>query len=153
MRAAMNVSQKCQYAIRSILELGKRYGQGPTSISEIASKQVIPPRFLEIILNELRQGGFVDSRRGVQGGYMLRHQPRDLTVGQIIRFVDGPLEPVKCIGSKGKEQCGLRNQCALIHLWTRAKEAVEGVYDTTTFGDLVEQERELEQANVLDYSI
>ena len=147
----MNVSQKCQYAIRAILELGKRFGRGPTSISEIAAKQVIPPRFLEIIATSV--GRFVDSRRGVQGGYMLRHQPRDLTVGQIIRFVDGPLEPVKCIGSKGKDQCGLRHQCALIHLWTRAKEAVEGVYDTTTFGDLVEQERALEQANVLNYSI
>jgi len=149
----MNVSQKCQYAIRSILELAKRYGMKPTSISEIAAKQVIPPRFLEIILNELRQGSFVDSRRGVQGGYMLRVNPRDLTVGQIIRFVDGPLEPVKCIGEKNNAKCPLRNQCSLIFLWMKAKEAVESVYDGTTFQSLVEQERALEKATVIDYTI
>ena len=146
------MSQKCQYAVRATLELAKRYGKGPTPISEIASSQAVPGRFLENILNEMRQGGFVDSRRGVQGGYFLVADPKELTVGQIIRFVDGPFDPVKCIGEKSKP-CPLKGQCSLINLWLKAKNAVEEVYDGTNFQDLVEKERKLDRAIVADYCI
>jgi Rrf2 family protein len=148
----MNISQKCQYAVRSILELAKRYGAGPIAISEIAAKQAIPPRFLEIILNELKGGGFVQSRRGVQGGYLLAKPPREIAVGQIIRFVEGPFEPVKCMG-EAKPSCPLSGQCALLALWKRAKEAVEGVYDSTSFQDLAEQEAAMDSANTPDFCI
>lgn len=149
----MNISQKCQYAVRSILELAKNQGQGPMAIAEIASRQAIPPRFLENILNELRQGGYVESRRGVQGGYLLTLSPRDITVGQIIRFVDGSLEPVKCISNQKGPSCPLRQQCALVNLWIRAKNALEEVYDGTTFEDLVLQERTLDRSSLTDYCI
>lgn len=151
----MTISQKCQYAVRSILELAKRRGRGPVAISEIAAKQAIPPRFLEIILNEMKQGGFVESRRGVQGGYMLVGDPRNLTVGQVIRFVDGPFDPVKCGGDDmgGEPGCPLKQKCALVGLWARAKQAVESVYDATTFRDLVDEETALESAGTIDFSI
>jgi Rrf2 family protein len=148
----MNISQKCQYAVRSVLELAKRYGSGPIAIGEIAAKQAIPPRFLEIILNELKGGGFVQSRRGVQGGYLLAKPPQEIAVGEIIRFVEGPLEPVKCMSQK-KPSCPLSGQCALIGLWKRAKEAVEGVYDSCSFQDLAEQEAAMDTANIGDFSI
>lgn len=149
----MTISQKCQYAVRAILELAKRYGKGPIAISDIAAKQAIPPRFLEIILNELKQGGFVESRRGVQGGYLLVMPPKTVTVGDIIRFVDGPLEPVKCISEKGKPSCPIKGKCALIDLWIEAKKAVEGVYDAATFQDLVEREQALDRSKAADYCI
>ena len=148
----MSMSQKCQYAVRATLELAKHYGQGPIPISQIASNQAVPGRFLENILNEMRQGGFVDSRRGVQGGYYLLRVPVELTVGEIIRFVDGPLDPVKCIAEQPKP-CPLKHSCSLVELWIRAKEAVEQVYDGTTFQDLVEKERKLDRAGVFDYCI
>lgn len=148
----MNISQKCQYAVRAVLELAKRFGQGTMPISEIAARQAIPPRFLEIILNEMKQGGFVGSRRGVQGGYQLLMDPRQLSVGQIIRFVDGPFDPVKCVG-EGNKPCPLKNRCSLIEVWQQAKAAVEQVYDSATFADLAEKERRFDAVKSADYCI
>jgi Rrf2 family protein len=133
--------------------LAKRQGQGPVTISEIARKQAVPPRFLEIILNEMKQGGFVRSRRGALGGYELGMAPKDISVGQIVRMVDGPLDPVKCTPGRGKGQCPLGERCALVNLWKRAKDAVEEVYDGTSFQDLVDQERELEKKESRDFVI
>lgn len=147
----MNISQKCQYAVRATLELAKRHGRKPTAIAEIAAAQDIPPRFLEVILNEMRQGGFVQSRRGVRGGYLLAKLPREITVGQIIRFVDGNFEPVRCIDEQSRSSCSLRRGCALIEVWTAAKQAVEKVYDNADFASLVEREKELARDG--DYSI
>lgn len=149
----MNLSQKCQYAIRAILELAKHYGEGPVVISQIAANQAIPQRFLENILNELRPTGLIESRRGMQGGYLLTRDPADISVGEIIRLVDGPLDPVKCIGDRNGPCCPIKDNCALFHLWTRAKEAVEEVYDNASFRDLVDQERKLDRSAVLDYCI
>lgn len=149
----MAISQKCQYAVRAVLELAKKRGQGPIPISEIAAKQAIPPRFLEIILNELKQHGLVESRRGVQGGYMLAAEPQDINVGQVIRLIDGPTDPVKCIAEQGDPSCPLRSQCALIELWTRAKKAMDDVYDSADFATLVERERDMEVNRVASYTI
>jgi Rrf2 family protein len=149
----LSISQKCQYAVRATLELAKRYGRKPTSIGEIAACQAIPPRFLEVILNEMRQAGFVQSRRGIRGGYQLAKPPGEITVGQVVRFEDGTLEPVKCITDKeGKSSCPLRPRCALVEVWTQAQQAIEQVYDSITFEFLVAREKEL-QRNEVDYSI
>lgn len=149
----MNLSQKCQYAIRSLLELAKSFGEGPIRISKIAEKQAIPPRFLENILNELKSTGLIESRRGAHGGYLLIKDPDKITVGDIIRLIEGPLDPVQCTGEKNDPSCALRGKCALIDLWKRAKTAVEEVYDGTTFKDLVEQENKLNCSMSPDYCI
>ena len=90
----MQLSQKCQYAIRAVFQLAKEHGGGPIKIADVAEAQAIPPRFLELILGELKQGGFTESRRGKRGGYLLARPPAQITVGDIIRFVEGPLGPV-----------------------------------------------------------
>lgn len=149
----MNLSQKCQYAVRAVLELAKLHGKGPISISQIATNQAIPQRFLENILNDLKPTGLIESKRGVQGGYQLTRDPAAITVGEVIRFVEGPLDPVKCITDQSGPCCPLRESCALIHLWNRAKTAVEAVYDGVSFRDLIEQERELNKSAAIDYSI
>lgn len=149
----MNVSQKCQYALRAVYELAKRNGGGPTSIKEIAQVQAIPPRFLELILGQLKQSGYVQSRRGVAGGYLLAVPPGELCVGAIIRFIDGPLDPVKCIAGGRTKDCPLLGNCAFTGLWERAKQAVAEVYDDTTFEDLLEEERANTDAYVVTYSI
>jgi len=135
------------------LELAKLHGKGPISISQIATNQAIPQRFLENILNDLKPTGLIESKRGVQGGYQLTKDPAAITVGEVIRFVEGPLDPVKCITDQSGPCCPLRESCALIHLWNRAKTAVEAVYDGVTFCDLVEEEKRLCQSGVIDYSI
>jgi len=108
----MQVSQKCQYALRAVYELAKRYGQRPLSGAEIARVQAIPPKFLELILRELRQAGFVESRRGPQGGYLLVEDPRQLAVGQVIRQIEGPFTPVSCLESADESLCPLKGRCA-----------------------------------------
>jgi len=149
----VNLSQKCQYAVRAVLELAKHYGQGPVAISQIAANQAIPQRFLENILNELRPTGLIESRRGIQGGYLLARDPATISVGEIIRLVEGPLDPVKCMTDKNSPSCPLKDNCSLIHLWSRAKAAIEEVYDNANFRDLVEEERKLSRSTVIDYCI
>jgi Rrf2 family protein len=136
----ISISQKCQYALRAIFELAGRPADKLTTIAEIASAQAIPPRFLELILNDLKQAGLVDSRRGPQGGYMLAMPAAQITVGQVIRLVEGPIQPVKCIAGGGAE-CPLRGDCAFEELWQQAAGAIEGVFDGTTFADLLERHR------------
>lgn len=149
----MNVSQKCQYALRAIFELSKRTGRDPTRIGDIAQAQAIPPRFLELILNELKHAGFVESRRGIHGGYLVQGSPDQLTVGEIIRQVDGPVSLVRCIaGNKGRK-CPLHGKCAFIGMWSRAQEAVDKVYDETTFQDLLEADKTANEEFAPSYCI
>lgn len=149
----MYISQKCQYAVRAVLELSKHVGNVPLKNSDIAARQAIPERFLGIILNELKAAGIVQARRGVQGGFLLAGTPREITVGRVIREMDGPMDPVRCTDENEKIACPLRPGCSLIELWSRAKSAVEAVYDGTTFQDLLDREVELQQSKVTDFSI
>jgi len=149
----MTLSQKCQYALRAIFELCLRFGQGPVSISETAEAQAIPARFLEQILAQARQAGYVESRRGIQGGYMLAAAPDKLTVGEVIRYFEGPLMPVKCVAGQGGGDCPLRGNCAFKVLWKRAEEAASAVYDSTTFQDLVDEYKSSAARYALNYCI
>ncbi len=146
----MKVSLKCQYALRAVFELARHYGAGPRSVADVADSQAIPPRFLELILRELRQAGIVESRRGARGGYLLAVSPELLTAGDVVRQIDGPFAPVECI-QEGGDGCPLGPPCAFVEMWERTRDAVSGVLDTTTFRDLVEAEREV--GHVPSYSI
>lgn len=137
----ITVSQKCQYALRAIFELAKRAGEGFVIIADIASAQAIPPRFLELILNELKQSGFITSRRGALGGYTLTVEPKDLTVGQIVRLIDGPIQPVKCVAGNGSN-CPLLGNCVFKDIWTQAEQATSSILDNTTFQDLLDKHRQ-----------
>lgn len=146
------MTQKCQYALRAVFELAHRVGQGPVKIGDIARAQAIPPRFLELILNELRQAGIVESRRGARGGYMLSVRPEELTVGRIIRLVEGPVKAVDCVVAGGRE-CPMRGDCAFEEMWTRAIDAMTDVFDNTTFSDLLKRDRTVTEKVPLSFSI
>ena len=149
----MSLSQKCQYAVRAVLELSRRYQQGAVPASEVAASQAVPQRFLEVILNELKPTGLVESRRGAQGGYYLACDPRSITVGRVIRLVEGPFDPVRHTDDKPSTRSLQRGEHVLVDLWDQAKEDVEKVYDSVTFQDLVDREDALRGRNVADYSI
>jgi Rrf2 family transcriptional regulator, cysteine metabolism repressor len=136
----MLISQRCQYALRAVFELARRSGRGSAKIDQIAAAQAIPPRFLAAILNQLKQGGFVASRRGSDGGYTLTRPPSALTVGELIRFIEGPIGPVGCIDAEPAGRCPLAGSCVFRSLWDEARQAMENVYDATTFEDLIERE-------------
>jgi Rrf2 family transcriptional regulator, cysteine metabolism repressor len=150
----MQVSQKCQYTLRALFELAKRDGDGPINSAEIAKAQAIPPRFLELILHGLKNSGEIDSQRGINGGYVLAVSPGAISVGDIIRMVDGSAAPVRCTVTKSEEHCPLKGRCAFMGLWQRAQQAIEQVYDATTLQDLIDDERRTaEQMGSLTYSI
>jgi Rrf2 family protein len=147
------ISQKCQYGLRAVFELARRYGQGPTKIAEIAETQAIPARFLEVILSQLKQSGFVESRRGAAGGYELARSPSQLTVGEVIRFIEGPLGPVDCVTDGSADKCLLSGRCAFLPLWQRAQKALEDVYDSISFQNLVDEDKQRSEKYVPMYAI
>jgi len=153
------LSQKSQYAVRAVLELAKRHGSGPVKASLIAEAQYLPVRFLENILGELRKAGVVESVRGKEGGYRLSRSPQELSVGDVIRLVQGPLSAVDChanggaTGAAGGGECALSSGCVLLPVWERAQEAMMAVYEGTSFGALVEEERAARGSEGLHYAI
>ncbi len=140
----MAVTQKCQYALRALFELARRKGEGPIPAGGIAESQAIPKRFLEVILHQLRQGGFVDSQRGKEGGFYLSRPAESVTVGDVIRFMDGPISPVDCHRERPGHDCPLRGRCVFRGLWDDARAALIQVYDHRTLADLVAEERHRE---------
>ena len=149
----MIVSQKCEYALRALFELSQRNGEGPVKIAAIARSQAIPARFLEVILGELKQAGFVASQRGRRGGYYLCRSPGELTVGDVVRFVQGPVGPVACVADGAEEKCPLSGDCVFLPMWRRVHKAIVSVYDTTTFQDLLEEDSQNAREYVPCYSI
>ena len=147
------ISQKCQYGLRAVFELARRAADTPVRIADIAEAEAIPVRFLEVILGQLKQGGFVESRRGNEGGYMLAKAASAITVGDVIRFIDGPIGPVKCVQTPPQEICRLRGDCVFLDMWEEARRAVSAVYDDTTLLDLVERDRERQAQFVNNFSI
>ncbi len=137
----MMLSQKCQYAVRGVFELARRYGEGPVKIHEIAETQKIPPRFLENILNQLRQADVIASRRGRDGGYVLVKRPDEITVADIINLIQGPLCVADCRLGGGKSHCILEDDCVFGAVWEKARKAILQVYQQKTFADLVEDDR------------
>lgn len=134
----MGLSLECQYAVRALFELAKREGQGLVRLREVADAQHIPARFLENILNKLRKGGFVESRRGKDGGFRLCRSSAEISVGDVVRFIENSVHPVNCVADM---QCPLDGRCIFIELWEEAKDAVEKVYDRKKLADLVYDEQ------------
>jgi Rrf2 family transcriptional regulator, cysteine metabolism repressor len=150
----MHVSQKCQYTLRALFELAKRQGSTPATAADIARSQAIPARFLELILQGLRAKGIVDSRRGNQGGYVLTVAPQSISVGDIIRMVDGSLAPVGCVTGRSGAHCQLKGRCSFLQLWQRAHDAIQHVYDGTSLQDLISgQQFPAEQSVPLEYVV
>ena len=147
------VSQKCQYALRAVLELSRRYGGEPTSVAAIAKAQAIPQRFLELIIGELRQAGLVASKRGARGGYVLLREPGELMVSDVMKAVDSNYAPVDCEPCGGNRDCPLDGRCSFVNLWRRAGAAIHEVYSETSFRNLLEEQSSLEGMTVDDYCI
>jgi Rrf2 family transcriptional regulator, cysteine metabolism repressor len=148
----VQVAQKTRYALRAMFELAKHQGEGPLRISDIAKRQSIPPRFLEGILNQLRQGGLLRSVRGARGGYEMVEDPKSVTVGDMMRIIEGPIAPTPCVNDDNPEGCPLFGDCVFLPLWKQAAQALADVYDGTSFADLVKMEQ-ARAAETASYSI
>jgi len=144
----MKMSRKSQYAIKALFELAWRNHWQTATTRDIAAAQQIPARFAEIILNELKHGGFVESRRGSDGGFMLVRDPAELMLLEIIEYIDGPIAIGDTTG-----HAGARGDEALAHVWQDVNNAVERVCRSTSIADLVEFERAKRSECALNYSI
>jgi Rrf2 family protein len=141
----MQSSVKGEYALRAVFDLAEQPPGTPIRIADIAKRQDIPQKFLELILAALKQGGFVESRRGADGGYMLARAPELITVGEVLRFLEG---------SKGKKRNSRTSRNDPFHeLWGRVDDAIADILDTTSFAGLVRDWRERRSSYVPDWQI
>ncbi len=131
------INQKGLYAVRAVLELA-RHGRSdrPVRMADIARAQDIPPRFLEAILNQLRRAGIAESVRGPVGGYHLARAPQAISVGEVLRAIQGPLQPVAQATPPRRRQ----GADVLASLWLRAEGALTTLLDGTTFAQLLDEE-------------
>lgn len=137
----MKISTKGRYALRLMLDLATYNTGEPVSIKDIAKRQQISEKYLEQIIALLNKAGFVRSIRGAQGGYMLKKEPKDYTVGMILRQTEGDLAPVSCVGDEGME-CDRRAECVTVRIYEKINDAINGVVDSITLADLLEWQAE-----------
>jgi Rrf2 family protein len=141
----MHISVKGEYALQAILDLASQRAGEPIRIADIAQRQKIPQKFLELILASLKQAGFVESRRGAEGGYLLARPADSLTVGEVLRYVEGP---------QGKARNRRKGAATpFSEMWEQVDAAVSSVIDKTTFADLQRSWQEQQNKYVLNWEI
>jgi Rrf2 family protein len=142
----MHNSVKGEYALQAVLDLASRRTGEPVRIADIAQRQKIPQKFLELILASLKQGGFVESRRGAEGGYLLARPAESLTIGEVLRYVEGPHH-----GKSRDRRKGAATPFS--DMWEQVDQAISGVVDNTTFADLLRAWQEKQNTYVLNWEI
>lgn len=134
------LSRKAKYALQAMLFLADNYGQGPLLISEMARREAIPQKFLEMILLELKNSGLLQSKKGKGGGYTLARPPDSVSVGQILRVVEGPLAPLPCVSRtayKRCEECRDERSCGIRIVMKEVHEASTRILDNTNLKDVL----------------
>ncbi|MCA9926521.1 MAG: Rrf2 family transcriptional regulator [Anaerolineales bacterium] len=134
----MRLSKRSEYGIRALINLASREEPGIARINEIAEEEIIPTKFLEQILLLLKNTGFLQSKPGRGGGYYLG-KPADLiTLGQVVRVLDGPLAPIRCVSETAYEPCGCPNEerCGLRMVMSDVRNAIADILDYTTLADV-----------------
>jgi Rrf2 family transcriptional regulator, cysteine metabolism repressor len=136
----LNISVKGEYALHAIFDLAMQPPGEPVKIADIARRQKIPQKFLELILASLKQGGFVESRRGAEGGYLLARLPEQITIGQVVEYLEGK-----------KAKRGAQN--AFTDVWKRVDQSVAAILDHTTFAELARRWKESQKRYVPNWEI
>jgi len=141
----MTISVKGEYALQAIFDLASQRPGEPVRIADIAQRQSIPQKFLELILASLKQGGFVESRRGAEGGYLLARAPEAITIGEVLRFVEGPQQ------QRGRPR--RKVETPFTEMWQQVEEAISGIIDKTSFADLQRGWSEKQNKFILNWEI
>ena len=148
----MFISKKCEYALKAVFELAFRNSIEPIKIRTIADSQSIPIRFLEVILNQLKHAGYVESVRGKQGGYILAREPEEITVGEVITAVQGPIKKHSEELNRGAGSPA-RGDYAFKKMWENVEKAVRDLCDSVTLKELVETESAGKTSFMVNYAI
>lgn len=152
------ISRKSKYGLIAVLHLARYYQRGPRLIVEIAEEENLPRKFLEAILLELRNSGFLDSKKGRGGGYILARAPEKICVGEMIRVLDGPLAPLRCASVSSPvlcTDCKDPHVCCIRALMMDTRDAIASVLDNTTLAQLIERAVQfgLSKPEVLSFEI
>lgn len=133
----MKVSSKGEYALRALLLLGNHQGK-VLGIQEISEKTLVSIHYLEQILLHLKKLGYVTSKRGAKGGYLLHRNPEEINIGEVVRDLEGPLSPMGCASITKYEPCPLEEGCQLKPLWSLVRDTIAYVLERTTLDDLLQ---------------
>jgi len=138
----MKVSKRGEYALRSLIDLAIAHeaGRDMLRLVEIIEKEKIPTAFLEQIFAQLREAGFVDAKRGKRGGYFLAKPADTISIGQVVRLIDGPLAPIACVSQTGYERCSCPDEehCGLRMLMLDVRNSIAGILDKYTLAEVAE---------------
>lgn len=143
-----SLSQKAKYALRALQVLAHEHGKGPILIADIAAREDIPKKFLELILLELKNAGILQSKKGKGGGYQLRRPPEKVTLGNIIRVIDGPIAPLPCVSESAFmkcDECPDEKTCGTRFFFKEVRDAVAKIVDSTSLADLLKRVELLEK--------
>lgn len=140
---AVKLSTKGRYGVAAMYDLALHYGQGPISLKSVAQRQSISEHYLEQLMGTLRKAGYVKSVRGAQGGYTLTKEPSQITVGDIIRIMEGPIAPVDCLlsGRVNNDYCDRAGICVTRGVWAKVRDSINSVLDSITLEDLCRDEK------------
>lgn len=143
----MKLSTKGRYGVAAMYELALRHGSGPISLKSIAANQDISEHYLEQLICTLRNAGFVSSTRGSQGGYILAKDPAEITVGDIITVMEGPIALVDCLLSDAETNsyCKKAGACVTRNVWAKVCDSINAVLDSITLADLCSEEKKKER--------
>lgn len=150
------ISKKTKYGLQALLALSRHYGEGPVLIATVAEEEAIPIKFLELILLELRNSGVVESKKGRHGGYQLGRPPSEITMGSVIRKMEGPLAPLPCASETAYrpcEECRDVEQCGTRIVMRRVRDAVADILDKTTLADVLQQVSAVKTAKERDEAL
>jgi Rrf2 family protein len=138
----MKLSTRGRYGTRALMELARRYGEGPVLLKDVAKKQEISLQYLERLMSPLAAAGLIHSTRGVRGGVWLAKPPQEIKLSRVIEAMEGPIVPVDCIGDP--EVCNRSGLCASRDVWTEVQRAIYKVLDAITLADLVKRQERKE---------
>lgn len=138
----MKISTKGRYGLTIMMELAAKFGDGPISLKSIAEKNNLSEHYLEQLIAPLRNAGYVKSIRGAYGGYVLSKEPGDITTGDVIRILEGPISPVDFTEE---------DDPAKRDLWLRIRDSIANVMDSTTLDDLINYKEDSNKGNEESY--
>ncbi len=143
----MKLSTKGTYGLRAILDIAENQKTGPVSISSIAERQSLSENYLEQLMSKLKKAELIESRRGAQGGYVLAREAQAISVGEILRALEGGLSPVQCSAIDGiGERCSNEAHCTIKYVWQKIDESINDAVDNICLADLVNVNRGSEDA-------
>lgn len=134
----MKLSTRSKYGLNAMFELAQKYGQKPASVKEISESQQIPEAYLEQLFMPLKKAGLITSSRGAQGGYMLSDEPGTISIGSIIRALEGPISLADCVEDEGG-CCERGSTCPGKIIWDKINKSINCVIDSLSLQDILEE--------------